>query len=235
MRTLYTATAVILAGGMGTRLRSVVSDRPKSLAEIRGKPFISYIFEQLLAAGVRRAVICTGYLSERIEAEFGGEYRSLRLIYSREEKPLGTAGALRLALPLLHSESTLVMNGDTYCEANLNDFWQWHVSNKADATILLTHIEDTSRYGRVLVDENGLMRKFEEKSATDEPGWVSAGIYLIKPELIRTIPEKKNISIEKNTFPSWIGGKFYGYRSEAHFLDIGTPESYAAAEKAIKS
>src|SRR3989338_6029269 len=107
-------TVAILAGGLGTRLRSVIADRPKVLAEVRGRPFLTYIFDQLIAASIKYAVLCTGYLGEKVCDRFGDSYGSLRLAYSQEPSPRGTAGALRLALPLFKSDSVLVMNGDSY-------------------------------------------------------------------------------------------------------------------------
>ena len=112
---MFGVTAAILAGGLGTRLRSVVKDRPKVLAEIRGVPFLTYLLDQLAAAGVRDVVLCTGYMGEQVRSAFGDSYGGMCLSYSQESSPLGTAGALRLALPLFKSSSVLVMNGDSFC------------------------------------------------------------------------------------------------------------------------
>ena len=226
---LASMTAVILAGGLGTRLRSVVADRPKVLAGIRGRPFLAYLLDQLTAAGVRYVVLCTGYLGEQVQAVFGDAYRHLRLVYSQESSPLGTAGALRLGLPLFKSDFVLVMNGDSFCEANLKALWTWHCARGADATLLLTRMLDTKRYGRVHVDDNGRVLGFDEKSDKCRLGWINAGIYLIKQDLLRTIPTGRSVSIEKEMFPAWIGRGLYGYQSEGRFLDIGTPEAYNVA------
>jgi len=228
---LASLTAVILAGGLGTRLRSVVADRPKVLAEVRGKPFLAYLLDQIAAAGAREVVLCTGYLGEQVQAIFGESYGSLHLVYSQESSQLGTAGALRLALPLLQSDSVLVMNGDSVCDVNLLPFFSWHFRQKADATLLVTKTPDTSRYGRVQLDADGRVLSFEEKGGNRAPGWINAGIYLLKPSLLLEIPETGAVSLEREMFPTWIGRGFYGYRSEGRFLDIGTPESYAEAEQ----
>ncbi len=224
-------TAAILAGGLGTRLRSVVADRPKVLAEIRGRPFLLYLLDQLVAAGIRYVVLCTGYLGEQVWAMFGDSYGSLRLAYSQEPSPLGTAGALQLALPLFKSDSVLVINGDSYCEVNLKTFWAWHCAQGADATLLLTEVPDTARYGRVHVDADGAVVSFNEKGGENSPGWISAGIYLLKRHLFLTIPESGAVSLEREMFHAWIGQGLYGYQSKGRFLDIGTPEAYAAAEQ----
>ena len=239
MQDLASVTAAILAGGLGTRLRSAVADRPKVLAEIRGRPFLVYLLDQLVAAGVKYAVLCIGYLGERVQAEFGDAYGRLRLVYSQESSPLGTAGALRLALPLFKpglseanvSDSVLVMNGDSICQANLRAFWAWHYARGADATLLLTRMPDTRRYGRVQVDENGLVLRFDEKNRSGGPGWINAGIYLINRRLLLTIPASRAVSLEQEMFPVWIGRGLYGYKSKGRFLDIGTPEAYAMAKQ----
>lgn len=228
---LANTTAAILVGGLGTRLRSVVADRPKVLAEVRGRPFLVYLLDQLAGVGIRYVVLCTGYLGEEVRTAFGDSYGSLRLVYSQEPSPLGTAGALRLALPLFKSDSVLVMNGDSFCSVDLRAFWTWHCVRDADATLLLTRMPNTRRYGQVYVDDNGRVLGFDEKSDKCRPGWINAGTYLIKQDLLRPIPTGRSVSIEKEMFPSWIDRGLYGYRSEGRFLDIGTPEAYTAAEQ----
>lgn len=244
-------TAAILAGGMGTRLRSLVAGRPKVLAEIRGRPFLAYLLDQLADAGVRYVVLCTGYLGEQVQAAFGDAYGRLHLIYSQESSPLGTAGALRLALPLFElglspglerseaeanvSDSVLAMNGDSFCQVDLRAFWAWHQARRANATLLLTEATDTRRYGRVQVDEHGLILGFDEKDDRGGPGWINAGIYLISHRLLLTVPSGRAVSLEQEMFPAWIGQGLYGYRSEGRFLDIGTPEAYTLAEQFFSS
>ena len=115
-------TAVILAGGLGTRLRSVIADRPKVLAEVRGRPFLAYLLDQLIVAGSRSVVLCTGYCGEQILRTFGERYGPLRLSYSQERTPLGTAGALRAGLGQFGSDSVLALNGDSYCSLDLKKY-----------------------------------------------------------------------------------------------------------------
>ncbi|HSB68406.1 MAG TPA: nucleotidyltransferase family protein [Candidatus Methylomirabilis sp.] len=222
-------SAAILAGGLGTRLRPVVADRPKVLAEVGGRPFVAYLLDQLSQAGIDSAILCTGYLGEQVEATFGARYGSLRLTYSRERSPRGTAGALRLALPLFESPSVLVLNGDSYCEADLPAFWSWHGAREAKATILLRHMPDTARYGRVAVDADGRVLGFSEKGAQAGPGWINAGAYLLARRLISTIPAAGAVSLEREMFPAWIGHGLYGCRGDGVVLDIGTPEAYTGA------
>ena len=228
---LASVTAAILAGGLGTRLRSVVADRPKVLAEIRGRPFLAYLLDQLAAAGVRTVVLCTGYLDEQVQATFGDAYGNLRLVYSQESSPLGTAGALRLALPLLESDPVMVLNGDSYCDTGLNEFVAWHLNGDRVGSLLLTWVEDTSRYGTVAVGEDGKVLGFHEKQGVPQPGWINAGVYLLSRELLNSIPADQEVSIEREVFPAWVGRGLRAYQVRAPFVDIGTPESYAEAQR----
>ena len=223
-------TAAILAGGAGSRLRPAVTGRPKALANVGERPFLTYLFDQLVAAGARDVVLCTGYLGDQIAMIFGESYDTLRLDYSQESTPLGTAGALRLALPLFNSNPVLVMNGDSYCDANIREFWFWHGSRQANATLLLTKIFNTERFGQVKVDADGKVTDFKEKSSGQGPGWINAGIYLLNRDFLEEIPANRPVSLEREIFPAWIGRGLYGFRSEARFMDIGTPEAYAGAQ-----
>jgi NDP-sugar pyrophosphorylase family protein len=229
MSELSGLTAVILAGGLGTRLRSVVSDRPKILAEIAGRPFLAYLLDRVIAAGVRHAVLCTGYRADQVRATFGEQYGPLVVDYSVESRPLGTGGALRAALPRMHSETVLVFNGDSWCDADLAAFEVDHRRVQATGSLLLTEVDDTSRYGRVDTDDANRITHFAEKSATTSAGWINAGIYLLQRHLLLEIPEKEMVSLEREVFPAWIGRGLYGWRRGGRFLDIGTPESLQQA------
>ena len=224
-------TGAILAGGLGTRLRSVVADRPKVMADVCGRPFLAFLLNQLAEAGIRKTVLCTGHMGEQIRNKFGASYKGMRLAYSQEATPLGTGGAIRLAAPLFESDSVLVLNGDSYCEADLQAFCRWHDDRESKASLLLTRVPDTSRYGRVITDTAGLVRDFKEKLPQHEPGWVNAGIYLLNRDLIMTIPWFREISLERKCFPSWLRFGLHALRTHGQFLDIGTPESYAAVER----
>ncbi len=227
---LSSITAAILAGGRGTRLQPVVADCPKALAAVRGRPFLSYLLDQLVEAGLREAVLCTGYMAEQIRGTFGDKYRSLRLFYSQEDAPLGTAGALRHAQSLLKSESVLVMNGDSFVDANLRDFWIWHCSLSADATVMVVRVQDSGRYGQVYLDAEGHLMGFSEKGEEHGPGWVNAGIYLLRHAFLDRITAGSVVSLERDVLPASIGHGLYAYRNHGGFLDIGTPEAYASAE-----
>jgi D-glycero-alpha-D-manno-heptose 1-phosphate guanylyltransferase len=231
MKNLSHITAAILAGGLGSRLRPVVADRPKVLAEVGGRPFIFYLLDQLAAVSVQRVVLCTGYLADLVKDTLGETYGPMNLLYSREPSPLGTGGALCFALPLLESETVLVLNGDSFCEANLRAFCLVHCLRRAQASLLLAEVTDTGRFGWVELDGEGRITGFLEKGKATGSGWVNGGIYLINRSLLDTIPPQQIVSLEQGIFPAWIGRGLYGFRIDGRFLDIGTPESYAAAEE----
>jgi D-glycero-alpha-D-manno-heptose 1-phosphate guanylyltransferase len=230
MKSLSNMTAAILAGGLGTRLRPVMADRPKVLAEVGGRPLIFYLLDQLAAAGIQDVVLCTGYLGHQVKEVLGESHGPLRLIYSQESSPLGTGGALRLALPLFLTDQVLILNGDSFCDANLRALALIHRLRTAKATILLVEVSDTGRFGWVEVDAGGAVREFLEKGRKRGPGWINAGIYLIDRSLLQTIPPDQSVSLERESFPAWVGQGLYGFRSNGRFVDIGTPESFALAQ-----
>lgn len=199
------------------------------MAEIVGRPFLTYLFDQLIKVNIGEVVLCTGYLSHQIRDTFGDRYQGLRIVYSVETIPLGTAGALRLALTSLRSDPVLVMNGDSYCDAALEYFWQWHRARPAAASLLLTRVDDTQRFGRVQLAENGTVTEFQEKGTSTGSGLINAGVYLMGRHLIGAIPADAAISLEREVFPHWVGRGLCGFETAARFLDIGTPDGYASA------
>jgi len=231
---LDNVTAAILAGGMGTRLRPVVADRPKVLAPVHGRPYVTHLLDQLAAAGTREVVLLTGYCADQILETLGEQYTDMRLIHSPEATPLGTGGALRNALPKLTSAEVLMQNGDSWCDADLPDFFKFHRLNNADLSLVLVKADDSTRFGQVRVATDARVERFEEKIEGGS-GWINAGIYLIARSLIRGIPARISVSLERDLIPRWIakGHNIYGYRHAGRFLDIGTPASYAAAEEFI--
>jgi len=220
-------TAVILAGGFGTRLQSVVSDKPKVLAEVSGKPFLAYLLKQISSAGIRKVVFCTGYMAEKIQDCFGDTYGPMHILYSKEDEPLGTGGALRLALSYLSSDTVLIMNGDSYTDADLGSYVNWFLQKNCKAALLLTKVLDTSRYGSVTVNRDENITAFDEKGASSGAGWINAGVYLMRKSLIISMPAGQFYSLEYDLLPSLAEKKLYGFCSEGRFIDIGTPESYA--------
>jgi NDP-sugar pyrophosphorylase family protein len=221
---LSEATALILAGGLGTRLSAVVSDRAKPMAEVSGRPFILFLLDFLAGAGVKHAVLCTGHRGEGVRRTLGSSHQGMALEYSQEDQPLGTGGALRLALPLLRSDAALVLNGDSFFGLDLETFWT-EASLRPGAVLAVTRVQDTSRYGRVELDSDGRVLAFREKESGT--GLVNAGVYRIPAAFLA--PCQGSFSLEREAFPAWIG-RLWGQVLEGPFLDIGTPESYGRAE-----
>jgi NDP-sugar pyrophosphorylase family protein len=155
----------------------------------------------------------------------------MRLTCSREPSPLGTGGALRHALPRLARDTLLVLNGDSYCDLDLSDFLTRHTESHAACTLALSRVADAARFGTVTLDGRGRVRSFAEKSAAVGPGLVNAGVYLLARRLVAELPDRP-LSLEREAFPEWArAGHCHGYVTECGFLDIGTPESYAEANR----
>jgi len=230
MRKLSGITALILAGGMGTRLREAVSDRPKVLAPVNGRPFLASLLDRLADAGVRRVVLCTGYLAHQVTEAFKAEFRGMQLLYSREEEPLGTGGALRLALPLLRCDPVLVLNGDSFCDADLGAFLRQHLEAGSPASLVLTRVADVARYGSVETDPAARVLSFSEKGARSGEGTINAGIYLLSRGVLEGIPAGKAVSLEREVFPELIGRGLHAFAGGSRFIDIGVPADYHAAQ-----
>jgi|DewCreStandDraft_4_1066084.scaffolds.fasta_scaffold65607_2 NDP-sugar pyrophosphorylase family protein len=222
-------SVAILAGGRGTRLRSVVADRPKVLADVAGRPFIHYWLDVLERQGCSDIVLCAGYKAEQLRDTLGHLYGELTLWYSIEEKPLGTGGALRKALPFFQSDPVLVLNGDSFCDVNLRSFLTQHLNAGATASLVLTRVENASRFGRVEQQPDGRITAFHEKSAAPGPAWINAGIYLVRPGLLAKVAANKPVSLERDLLPRWLPKRVHGCPHDGRFIDIGTPESLAQA------
>jgi len=227
-------TPVILAGCLGTRLRPLISDLPKVLAPVNGKPFLTYLLDQVNATGFSQVVLCTGYKGEVVRQIIGDIYTGLTVRYSYEKEPLGTGGALRLAHHLVSTDNVLVMNGDSYVETDLAAYLSWQTGNRFKASILLTRVADAGRFGSVRVNQDNLITCFEEKKDDSSSGLINGGIYMINKSLLEMIPSGKRYSLEQEFFPALAGKCLYGYPCEARFIDIGNPESYSRAEKFLK-
>ena len=230
---ISTATAVLLAGGLGTRLRSVVADRPKVLAPVAGRPFLAWLLEQVSAAGIRRAVLCTGHLAEQVEAAFGDRWGDVQLVYSEETEPLGTGGALRHALPHLGAGPCFVLNGDSCCATPLAPLWQHHALRGARATLLATLVPDAARFGRLEADATGHVTGFHEKDGRHAPAWINAGVAVVARGVVERIPPARPASLEHEVWPALIGQGLIVLRRVAPFVDIGTPEDFAIAARVL--
>ena len=232
--------ALILAGGLGTRLRSVISDKPKPMATVENKPFIEYQLAWLKEHGVAEAVLCVGYLHEQIREYFGdGERWGINLGYSVETELLGTAGALKLAQPSVRG-TFLVLNGDSYFDVDLRRLVQFHRHMKSEhgglGTLALTEIQDAREYGAVTLGEGDRILRFEEKSAAAGAAkTINAGIYVLEPEILDFIPAVTKVSLEREIFPAVLrqGRPLFGHTMSGYFVDIGTPSGYLEFQKHI--
>jgi NDP-sugar pyrophosphorylase family protein len=227
--------AFVLCGGEGTRLRSVVADRPKSMALISGTPFLQLLLERLGSRGVDDVVLGTGYMAEKIERYFGdGKQFGLRIRYSREHEPRGTGGALKLAEPLI-SDPVLVLNGDSYVEWDFVPVLELFKTKDADLVIALQAVADVTRYGSVALDQDGRVTQFVEKGVAAGPGLINAGVYLLRKQIVRGLPAGTAISLEKEVFPRLLDRRVYGLVCTGLFIDIGIPDDLRRAQGLLTS
>ncbi|EEJ51461.1 nucleotidyltransferase family protein [Oribacterium sinus] len=223
--------AILLCGGMGTRLRSVVSDRPKPMADICGKPFLQYLLEMLREKGITEVIFALGYMGEMIEEYFqDGSAFGLKIAYSYEEDPLGTGGAIRNALPKIMEEEVLVLNADTYFPMDYQGLYRFHQENDGDFSLATRAVPDISRYGAVRRDVAGRILAWNEKledGGQPLAGEINGGIYVMKKSLIAEIPEGKQ-SLEQDCVPKWLseGKRIFGLPFDGYFMDIGIPKDY---------
>ncbi len=221
--TLDKTDVVILCGGFGTRLRSVLGDRPKPMALIHEKPFLEILVNHVAGFGFRRFIFCVHHMAENIQKHFE-KFDGLETIFSKEETPLGTAGALRLCEPLIKSSTVLILNGDSFCSVDLNQLLVFHTESQRAASLVLTKDPTRRDGGFIRFGENGRILAFHEKKNVTDAPYINAGIYAFTREVIHSIPEGRPCSLENEIFPSLIPEGLYGYVTEQSLDDIGTPE-----------
>ena len=221
---------VLLVGGMGTRLRTVLPSMPKPLAVVGDTAFLELLVLQLRTQGMRRLVMCTGYLADQIEAQFGdGRKWDVQIEYSKEMQPLGTAGALKLAERYLEPASEfLVMNGDSLLEMDLRQLLRFHREHGGLVSVAVRRVPNAARYGTVRLDSRNRITGFAEKAGAEAPGIVNGGVYVFSRDVLRHIPEGP-ASLEKEIFPRLLAQGMYAAEQDGMFIDIGTPEDYARA------
>jgi NDP-sugar pyrophosphorylase family protein len=205
------------------------------LAPVTGRPFITYLLDQLAEAGAGVVTLATGYLAGHVRDALGSTYAGMALAYSVEEQPLGTGGALRLVAGECAEDLILALNGDSYIHADLGTFVEWHRNSRYDASLMLAHVEDVSRFGSVSVGEGDRVLGFREKAVVASSGWINAGVYLFPRSWLLEVPKGARISLEYDLLPGWLPRGIGALPVKAPFLDIGTPESFARAAQFIKS
>lgn len=223
--------AIVLCGGAGTRLRTV-TDGPKAMAPVSGRPFLELLLRQLRRWGIQRVILAVGYQREVIQSHFGQEAFGLHILYSPELTPLGTGGALRKAADLVESSTVLVLNGDSYTDANLHQFMSHHQDSGADVSVLLVPPDGREDCGTVSVDEGGCLLNFQEKQPGNDSMYVNAGIYQLSREILFEIASGAPVSLETELLPKWLaeGKRIRAMVDSAACHDIGTPERYQNAQ-----
>ncbi len=224
--------AIILAGGFGTRLRERVSHVPKPMAPIAGRPFLEYQLDILQYYGITDVVLSIGYMAEKIIGYFGERYRNINLTYVVEDTPLGTGGAIKLAMTQMEAsqdEDILVLNGDTFLQIDLKVYMDWYKKASCDMGMVLRAINDASRYGSVKYS-NGKVSGFQEKEQSGG-GLINSGIYIISPQILSSFTKGQKFSIEEEVLQKFHDQiQIGGFICDGVFLDVGTPEDFDRAQ-----
>lgn len=229
-------TAIILAGGFGTRLQSVVSDLPKPMAPVNDAPFLNYQFAYLKYYGIKQVIVSTGHLAEKIRTNYGNEFKGLNISYSHEEIPLGTGGGIRLAFENCSDELVLVLNGDSFFDVDIHKFYDLHISQHSNISLALRKVSDASRYGSIETGEGNQIISFKEKSSRVGEALINGGIYILNKKLfLAHTPGLINFSIENDFFEKQMNNiTIKGFEFNGYFIDIGIPEDYTQAQHDFK-
>lgn len=224
--------AIVLAGGLGTRLRSEISDLPKPMAPINNKPFLEYVLKYLRNNNIERVILSVGYKWEIIQKYFGNNFEGMEVVYSVEDEPLGTGGAIKKALSYSDEELLFVVNGDTYFNVDIFQLLSAAKEKDADLTMSLKFLEDFDRYGSVETGENEEVVKFTEKSYR-KSGNINGGIYVMKKSLLDDVALGAKFSFEEFMHKNINKLKIFGFISSDYFIDIGIPEDYLRAQSEL--
>ncbi len=219
--------AILLAGGLGTRLRSVVSDRPKPMALIEDRPFMEYVIRELKSQGIDEIIFAVGYKGSMVEEYFGDGGRfGIHADYAYEETLLGTAGAIKNASRHMTGPETYVLNADTLYRIDFKRLADLKTEKNLDMALVLRQVPDISRYGEAVLKDS-LLVKFNEKTGRSGTGTINGGVYLLTKEMIGQIPDGK-VSLENDMIPRWLseGKRLGGFINDGYFIDIGVPEDY---------
>ena len=225
---------IILAGGLGTRLRSEVADLPKCMAPVAGKPFLHWVITYLQSQEITSFVFSLGYMHEVIEQYIKENYPFLHVQFSIENEPLGTGGAIKLAMQLCKEENVLVVNGDTLFETNNDHLWNEHIKNNSACTLALKPMQDFERYGAVMINDKHLITAFTDKKPMHK-GLINGGVYLINQKSFNQIDLPEKFSFEKDFLEKYLETlNIIGIEDNGYFIDIGIPEDFKKANAEIK-
>lgn len=229
---------VILCGGLGTRLRPIISDEPKVLAKIGNHTFLDVLINNISFYGAKNIILCTGYLKDRVKRHFDYycndhyNYNDYNVKFSEEDEQLGTGGALKNAILLIKSDPFIVMNGDSICNINFKEFLDFHISKKALLSMVLSKSTTSQDYGSVILDNSLRITSFDEKSVDNNKALINTGIYIMRKDIFCRMPDRKIFSLEYDLFPKLCNdyeGVCYGFITDSEVIDIGTPERYGRA------
>jgi D-glycero-alpha-D-manno-heptose 1-phosphate guanylyltransferase len=220
---------------MGTRLSRIISDIPKPMATVRGRPFLEYLLDYLVEQGTEQTVLAVSHKWEVIQAHFGEAYREMPLLYSVEDVPLGTGGAIRQALDIVTDDEIIVLNGDTLFHIDLEAMVGAHHNGKTCLTMAIKQVADCGRFGRVAISAGGMITGFLEKSANGQ-GWINGGVYILHRRLLADFPMPVKFSFEQDLVePNLARIRPFAFQSDAYFIDMGVPEDYERAQSEIGS
>lgn len=228
--------AIILAGGFGTRLQTVVNDVPKPMAPINGIPFLNYVFDYLKHYQIEHVVLSTGYLAEKIVEFYKNEFNGIKISYAKEEAPLGTGGGIRLAMTMCTTEDVLVLNGDSFFDVDINTHYSNHVLKQADCTLALRKVDNAPRYGTIQLGDLNIIDAFKEKDSIEREGLINGGVYVLNREIYLSKTVSGSVfSIEKDFYEKRIKElTIFGFEYNGYFIDIGIPEDYKKAQDDFK-
>lgn len=228
--------AIILAGGFGTRLQTVVNDVPKPMAPINNIPFLNYVFDYLKHYQIQHVVLSTGYLADKILDYYKDEFNGIKISYAKEETPLGTGGGIRLAMTKCTTQDILVLNGDSFFDVDINIHYSNHVSKQADCTLALRKVDNAARYGTIQLGISNVIDAFKEKDSIEREGLINGGVYILNRETYLSKTEADSVfSIEKDFYEKRIKELYiFGFEYNGYFIDIGIPEDYKKAQDDFK-
>jgi D-glycero-alpha-D-manno-heptose 1-phosphate guanylyltransferase len=230
---MRTREAIVLAGGLGTRLHEMLPGIPKCMAMVNGKPFLTYVLDYLIEQDIDKVILSVGYLKDHIINYFGDNYQSLEIEYAIENELLGTGGAIKLSFGFCKQDVAFVINGDTCFFPDLKAMEDLHLLTSADITIAAKQMTDTIRYGLIQTDHSGRITDFREKHPVSGKGLINGGIYMINRKIVETFPQQK-FSLENEVFKKLCSEyKMQAFQSDAFFLDMGIPEDYMKAQAMI--
>lgn len=224
---------VILCGGKGTRLQKVINDRPKPMAQINEKPFLDIIINLFKNSGFKRFILCTGHKAEFISDYYAQLEDDVEIVISKENEPLGTAGAVKNAEDLIRSQTFMVVNGDSFCPVKLNELLAFHIRKKASLSITVVESDKTKEVGLIKLDESFRIRQFSEKTKVSGKAFTNAGIYIFEKQILSNMPKGKKISLEYDIFPCLVDSRCYGFVTNQGLIDIGTPERLKKARNML--